>query len=490
MQKRKQLGGSTVTDKSVLFLHSGFRTSSTWLWLKFRGVEGVRAYYEPFHEGLASMDKAAATSFGPTSWNSHHPVSDPYFIEFADIIGDEGGIDLFRTEMAFERYVPTGGVDGELSAAEVNYLSLLIGSAHRAGDIPFLCDTRSLARSRALRKAFGGTHVLLTRNLHEQWCSFSEQALHGNSFFFDCMFRQIEAGSHDPFFGRIGELASRAHGRTDTAEAYALFLLFQLYSNAVAFDACQIHVDSTAIAGNHVERRAVEARLSRMLPSEIDLGDVTAHVSYSNIETRNRIPAEAIARQYLSELVVPNASAACQQYIRTAFDAAFQCWDKSIYHAEATRVFLGQKLDQKLDQISALESQLSDLQARLEHELEGQLSDFQARLEHEQRKVAFAEEAASRARHEILYLTNRSIWEDLIFRPSGKPKKAFRYLLFHRNGKPRKVFKRLILHSSGRPRQAFRMWMTGKEYQSLDDPLRLPDDWISPQYEWKVEKHD
>jgi hypothetical protein len=612
--KRSQSGNG-----AVVFVHSGFRTSSTWLWLKFRQAKGTRAYYEPFNDMLASMDRAAATSFGPASWNSHHPLSDPYFTEFADFIGDEGGIHLYRPEMPIKSYVPSEGVDGELSVDEINYLSLLIEGAHRAGELPVLCDTRTLARSRALRKAFGGTHVLLTRNLHEQWCSFSEQAVDGNGFFFDSLFRQVEAGGHDPFLGHLAELAAKRQGRTDTAEAYALFLLSQLYSNAVAFDACQIHVDSTVIAANAVERRAVETRLSHLLHSEIDLSDARAHVSFSAIEARHRIPAEALAQQFLSKLVVPNASVECQRYVQRAFDEAFRCWDLSIYHCEATRAFLGKQMEAKsqvarelLEQMSVmeqhlhdlqvqlegevaragqeaaraaglehqlhelqlrlegegaragqeaaraagLEHQLHELQLRLEHQLhdlqvrlegegaragqeaaraaglehqlrelqvqlegegaragqeaaraaglehqlhelqvqlegegaragqeaaraaglEHQLHELQLRLEGEGRKVALAETMAGRARSEIHYVTHRSFWEALLFRPSGKPKKALRRLLFHMSGKPRGVFKPLVLHPDGRPHKPFRMWMSSNEYQSLHAPVRLPDE--------------
>lgn len=220
-----------------MFVHSGFRTSSTWLWLKFRQVKQTRAYYEPFHEWFGSMSLEDASNFSPASWNSHHPQSEPYFTEYADLITKEGGISLYRPDMAISRYVPAAGVDGELSVDETKYLSFLIMEARRVGKRPVLCDTRSLARSRAIRKAFGGTHVLLTRNLHEQWRSFSEQDQCGNSYFFDSLFRHTAAGAHDPFLGSLKELDAARQGRVDTIEAYSLFLLSQLYANAVAFDA-------------------------------------------------------------------------------------------------------------------------------------------------------------------------------------------------------------------------------------------------------------
>jgi hypothetical protein len=36
-------------------IHSGFRSSSTWFWSKFRLNEGLVCYYEPFNEQLGAL---------------------------------------------------------------------------------------------------------------------------------------------------------------------------------------------------------------------------------------------------------------------------------------------------------------------------------------------------------------------------------------------------------------------------------------------------
>jgi O-antigen chain-terminating methyltransferase len=116
--------------------------------------------------------------------------------------------------------------------------------------------------------------------------------------------------------------------------------------------------------------------------------------------------------------------------------------------------------EEQLEQISVMRQQLHDVQVRLDAEC---------------RRVAVAETMAVRAREEIQYLTHRSFWEALLFRSSGKPKRAVRRLLFHKSGKPRGIFKSLVLHPDGRPHKPFRMWMSSTEYQSLHAPVRLPD---------------
>jgi hypothetical protein len=71
------------------------------------------------------------------------------------------------------------------------------------------------------------------------------------------------------------------------------------------------------------------------------------------------------------------------------------------------------------------------------------------------------------------YSVSRSLFERILFRGNGKPKKALRRLLFHKSGKPRGIFKSLIVHPDGRPHKPFRMWMMGPDYQKLPSAIQL-----------------
>lgn len=68
---------------------------------------------------------------------------------------------------------------------------------------------------------------------------------------------------------------------------------------------------------------------------------------------------------------------------------------------------------------------------------------------------------------------SRSLWAKVIFRPSGKPKKAFRRVLFHQSGKPRGIFRKWVLLPDGHPRAAFHLWMCSPEYQALHGAVRV-----------------
>lgn len=121
---------------------------------------------------------------------------------------------------------------------------------------------------------------------------------------------------------------------------------------------------------------------------------------------------------------------------------------------------LGQQMRQ-LEQASARASaETKKLHERCEHlqsaniELERRNNDLHERCEH-------------------LQYQSRALWERIVFRESGRPKKAFRRALFHTNGKPRGIFRRWILHSDGRPHAPFRKWMTGPDYQQLRAAVRI-----------------
>ena len=68
---------------------------------------------------------------------------------------------------------------------------------------------------------------------------------------------------------------------------------------------------------------------------------------------------------------------------------------------------------------------------------------------------------------------DKPLWKKLLFRQSGKPKKALRRVLFHTSGKPRGMFRDWVLTADGQPRDAFRKWMSSPAYQVLPRAVRV-----------------
>ena len=119
-----------------------------------------------------------------------------------------------------------------------------------------------------------------------------------------------------------------------------------------------------------------------------------------------------------------------------------------------------------------LTEEIETLHANLDQEREN-LAQVQKSLAQVQENLAQVQENLAQERYKsselerrLLYL-KRPLLEKILFRDTGKPKRALRRALFHTNGKPRGIFRRIVLHKNGRPRKAFYEWMVSPEYQAL-----------------------
>src|ERR671916_606203 len=76
--------------RPAVFIHSSWRTSSTWFWQKFRTLPTTLCFYEPFNPQLSIISRETAATLDPKSWKldsgipiaSGHPGDLPYFVEF------------------------------------------------------------------------------------------------------------------------------------------------------------------------------------------------------------------------------------------------------------------------------------------------------------------------------------------------------------------------------------------------------------------------
>lgn len=164
---------------SALFLHSAFRSGSTWFWSRFRKASGTCAFYEPFNEAMATLDPQNAAESRP-NWSPGHPALDaPYYAEYAPLLDPDGGVRRYRRRFAYQSYFDDGP-----DAEQQSYLSLLIGHARQAGRLPVLGFCRSQARLPWLRRHCPGLHLVTWRNPWDQWVSYHHQTLrHRNAYF-------------------------------------------------------------------------------------------------------------------------------------------------------------------------------------------------------------------------------------------------------------------------------------------------------------------
>jgi hypothetical protein len=163
---------------AAIFLHSGWRSCGTWLWEALRECRTVRAYYEPLHEDLDSLDRAALTRFSPGSWDSGHSPGAPYFAEYLprlrhNMFGDRPGIRGYEQRFAFDDYFRDPDDDDPALHA---YLQGLIEAARAEGRVPVLKFCRSLGRVPWMARHFpDAMHAVVLRDPVTQWLSARRQ---------------------------------------------------------------------------------------------------------------------------------------------------------------------------------------------------------------------------------------------------------------------------------------------------------------------------
>ncbi len=169
----------------AVYLHSGWRCGSTYMWNKFRESGDTFCYYEPFHEDLARAATWRMRRKTSTGWAARHPAIDrPYMFEYRGHLGFRG-VRGYRQSFALGRFFPQA--DG--IAPEAAYLRGLAAVARENGRYPVFGFCRSLGRLGLLKRVLPGLHLVLRRDPVQQWLSCrSYRRATGESYFEACHF--------------------------------------------------------------------------------------------------------------------------------------------------------------------------------------------------------------------------------------------------------------------------------------------------------------
>ena len=166
--------------RPTVFLHGGWRCGSTYIWNKFRVHDGVLAFCEPFNERLARCTAAGILCDTESAWDSRHPqLNAPYFAEYLPLLTNTG-VARYEDRFALRRYF----VPAQQPLDEAAYLASLVRLAAESRKQAVLGFSRSLGRVGAIKRVFGGCHVVLIRDPVQQWLSARSQRIrHGNPYF-------------------------------------------------------------------------------------------------------------------------------------------------------------------------------------------------------------------------------------------------------------------------------------------------------------------
>ena len=357
---------SPAEQAEPVFLHSSFRTGSTWLWAKIRSAPTTLAYYEIFHEALATLTPADVSRFNVSSWDSRHPDAASYFLEFTPLLAAEGGILGHDRRAPMEGFIPRNGPDGELAASELAYIDHLVSQARTNRRIPVLSCTRSLGRARALRKSVGGKTIFLYRNLFHQWASYCWQKENSNMYFMGTIAGTLNAAQHDPFLKALADWYNIGDPNLPEEVLFQVFIILHLYIYSIVYDVADVLVDLTAITANKHLRYHVEQELADLIAYPIDLSDVRESCDFATLLPAKPQMLRDTIDQFAKLIPAASVSAECVAFVEGAKEAALAEWDRYEFYNRRTRAVLMKKIEtidtrraQEATRREDLESQVS-----------------------------------------------------------------------------------------------------------------------------------
>lgn len=280
-----------MTSKPI-FIHSLFRTGSTYLWSTFRRNERFRCFYEPLHQEYVSMSTRKPSPWDFSEDLSEHmhfpPLDKSLTHEYGSLLTlDSVGLPLFKKSFSFDEYCLTGD-NPDLKS----YLDSLI---ENAGDkIPVLQFNRTPLRIRWFRRAYPeAVHIYLVRNPHDQFQSYVHM-MHDKALDIFLVMDILTAGKNQEF-GFFPYLAARVPlVKFDSREfadeylvykalnrcysdweRYVIFYFMWFYSLFENAQAADFIVDMDALTRDPGYRGDVHERLKKAGIEGIDLSEAS-----------------------------------------------------------------------------------------------------------------------------------------------------------------------------------------------------------------------
>lgn len=163
-----------LSSKRVpLFIHSMFRTGSTYLWRKLNYSPGTKCYYEPLHEILSRpTSKEDLSKFDKTTRSYHQRLnsSESFWSNYKDVLDANGGVELYQTSFAYHRYSDSFN---QTNKDLKQYIDNLIRNCGQAK--PILQFNRTALRQKWFKENYSDSiNIYLVRNPRHQFASYYE----------------------------------------------------------------------------------------------------------------------------------------------------------------------------------------------------------------------------------------------------------------------------------------------------------------------------
>jgi hypothetical protein len=305
-----------------VFLHGLWRSGSTYLWSRFRTSDAARCFYEPLHHGLARLtaERIAHDTPEKIGGNRHPALSEPYFREFAPLIGLRG-VRGFREDLAYERFALR---PAEAHSRLERYVGGLIDHAAQEGLTAVLGFNRTGLRIAWLKAHFPeAINIHIDRDPAAIWASYVAEMEKGNYAFFSMWLRVLMGNADHPVFAPLVErlgLFRRAlvHGSAkavhrqimqgmSASESYFMVYYLWLACTEHAKAESDLVVDTRqAVSGRY--RRHIAEALSASTGVAVNIDDMRCVPARASPPCRARARIELSAEAMLPVGALPRAA--------------------------------------------------------------------------------------------------------------------------------------------------------------------------------------
>lgn len=273
----------TSENMDPIFIHSLFRSGSTYFYHAVKRTGRFHIYHEPFHEIIGSL---------PTNWDNladrtkqlkshlrHDFLVEGYFDEYLHLLIDIEG--NFKPDVSYELFFLNKNEDSPILKS---YIDCLIGGSPKK---PVFQCTRTTGRIPWLKQNYISKNIFLLRNPWDQWFSYKVDSYVASTpqliysqprlpkVLEDVMeFCNFESLKGDSLTEKLNYCLS--HPITPDAD-YSLFFGFWLFSLLAADQECDMILDMDQISREKSKKIQAESKLAEAGLDNIDLSDCNLH---------------------------------------------------------------------------------------------------------------------------------------------------------------------------------------------------------------------
>jgi hypothetical protein len=168
-------------NMSPVFIHSLFRTGSTYIWLKFRNNKKNCCYYEPFNEVLSVLSKDVSCELNKTfaiDVLGHPQLGRRYFYEYEKLLIDDiQGVPCFQKSFVADEFCCVNNTN-----KLIKYVDFLISSSGHRRPVFQFCRS-SLRVDWFVRNYPEACNIYIVRNPRDNWASYVINSQKGNNYF-------------------------------------------------------------------------------------------------------------------------------------------------------------------------------------------------------------------------------------------------------------------------------------------------------------------